>query len=66
MEPLVSLHMLVKRVSSLIRILVESVALVKDPPPFPRKFLAREIVLRFWSGQETSRQRSELHTMYLK
>ena len=49
----VSLRVLVGRVPSLIRVLVEGIALVEDSASFPRKFLTRKVILRFWPRHET-------------
>lgn len=54
---LVPLRMLHKRVSSLIRVLVEGVAFVEHFSSFPREIVAREITLRLWPGQNAGWQR---------
>lgn len=63
---LVSLRVLIKRVSSLIRVFVEGVTLVENSSSFPRKLLARKIILRLRSGQKATRQCSKLHTVHLE
>lgn len=51
--------------SSLIRVLVESIALVEDSSSLSREFLTRKIVFRLRSGQQ-ARKGPQLHAVYLE